>query len=263
MCDQPEKEPCQPKCPRYTFGTKLYRFYQDVKGQCINVLDTIDAKDEWIKAGAVVASPFVGMVLVRKQRTKTVRFAGPLITTMATSYGCFPEETGNFLTKLGCVSKGVYNKVAENQRRLLDGLNKFKGREEDVTKIWEPQSGFVERCNDRSGMDTHQQFDELLSNREFAYEMSKVGFPRVHLHHDHIWAGDDHDQEIVEMMNKMDPKPIDLVECEPTVYRRNDDIQLKLYTNVSRFPSLDISEETEDNNEDYEEEYYCDYDYEE
>ena len=101
-----------------------------------NKIKKITSTSQYFRAGAVVASPFVGMALVRKQRTKTARFAGPLITTVATSYGCFPEETGNFLTKLGCVSKGVYNKVAENQRRLLEGLNKFKGREEDVTKIW-------------------------------------------------------------------------------------------------------------------------------
>ena len=67
-----------------------------------------------------------------------------------------------------------------------------------------PQPELVKRKNEEIEIDTHQQFDELLSNREFAYEMAKVGFPRVHLQHDHIWAGDDHDQEIVEMMNKSD-----------------------------------------------------------
>ena len=81
------------------------------------------------RAGAVVASPFVGMALVRKQRTKAARFAGPLLTTVATSYGCFPEGTRDFLTKLGGVSMGVYNKVAVNQKRLLESLNKYKGRE--------------------------------------------------------------------------------------------------------------------------------------
>jgi len=254
MCDQQEKEPekkcCPPPCPKYTFGAKVYRLYRDIKVQFINVLDTIDTKDGMIKAGAVAASPFVGMALVRKQRIKAARLAGPLITTMATSYGCFPEETGNFLTSAGVATREIYLKVAANQRRLLEGFENYKKREEPKEE-WCPQSGFLSKV-DEIGVDTHRQFDELLSNREFAVEMAKVGFPRIHLDEDHIWADDDHDAEIVELMDRLDRKPKDKVDCEVD-YIKNDDIELKLFTNFSRYSSFDISDDIDD-----EEEYYID-----